>query len=85
MSCGRIRVLKGRFSTGMCTLWVLGVKFDLELKIVHQPGKDLVRVDALSRMYSSMVCRRWVERDRVLRQARRLRVPEVMFELVCDM
>ena len=66
-------------------LWVLGVKYDLELNIVHQPGKELVRADALSRMYSSTACRRWVERDGALRRARRIRVPDVAFDLVCNM
>ena len=62
-------------------LFVMGVAFDIELRVVHCPGKDLTRADALSRMHMDHRCRRWVEADSQLRGATRVRVPEEMFVL----
>ena len=65
-------------------LFVLGVRYDIELRIVHQPGRDLERADALSRMHADRRCKDWVERDLVLRRARRVRVAVDKFRLVSE-
>ena len=62
-------------------LFVLGASFDVELRVVHCPGRNLVRADALSRMFSSVRCREWVRLDKTLRRARRIRVPVEVFTL----
>ena len=64
-------------------IFVLTVSFDIDLRIVHWPGRDLVRADALSRMHADERCRRWVNGDRELRRARRVMVPEQMFVFEC--
>ena len=63
-------------------LFVWSVSFDIELRLVHCPGKEMDRADALSRMHKEKRCREWVQRDKCLRAARRLRVYERVFELV---
>ena len=62
-------------------LFVLTVTYDIDLRIMHWPGKDLVRADALSRMHADERCRRWVAADRQLCMARRVRVPAALFNL----
>ena len=62
-------------------LFVWGVSFDVDLRVVHCPGKNMVRADALSRMFSNDRCRRWVSDDRLLREARRVRVSHRQFRL----
>ena len=66
-------------------LFVLGVRYDLELRIVHQPGRNLERADALSRMHAYRRCEQWVRRDPVLRRTRRVRVPVEKFRLVWEL
>ena len=65
-------------------LFVYAVRFDVELHAKHQPGKELVRADALSRMHADERCRRWVQRDGRLRRARRRAVPEEFFRLLSE-
>ena len=66
-------------------LFVLGVSYDVELRVVHCPGKHMVRADALSRMFSNARCREWVNNDRLLRMAKRVRVADSTFELDSNM
>ena len=65
----------------MRELFVVGVSFDVELRLVHWPGKEMTRADALSRMHKDDGARRWVMADGVLRRARRVRVPASAFRL----
>ena len=62
-------------------LFILTVTYNIDLRIMHWPGKDLVRADALSHMHADERCRRWVAADRELRKARRVRVPTELFVL----
>ena len=65
-------------------LFVLKVRFDIEMHIRHQPGKELVRADALSRMCVDRKRDEWVKNDVQLRGARRMVVPENYFRLLSD-
>ena len=62
-------------------LFVLQASHDVELKVVHCPGKKMVRADALSRMYCNDRCREWVIRDAQLARAERVRVRDEVFVL----
>ena len=62
-------------------LFVLTASWDIELRVRHWPGKDMIRADALSRMHADRKCREWVLADSELRRARRVRVPEGAFRL----
>ena len=66
-------------------IFVLTVSFDIDLRIVHWPCRDLVLADALSRMHTDDKCRRWVNNDRLLRRARRVVVSRNAFVLDCRM
>ena len=63
-------------------LFVLSVAYDIELHVLHWPGKNLVRADALSRMHDDERCRRRVRDDKELQRAHRVRVPNTAFQLV---
>ena len=65
-------------------LFVFCVKYDIELHAKHNPGRELVRADALSRMYVDRRCAMWVERDAELRRARRVAVPARFFRLLSE-
>ena len=62
-------------------LFVLTVSYDIDLVIVHWPGKQMVRADALSRMHKDERCRQWVEQDSALQVASRVRVGRELFRL----
>ena len=64
-------------------LWC--VWYDIELVATHCPGIEMVRADALSRAHKSERMRRWVENDRVIGRARRVRVKSELFEVTNDM
>ena len=63
-------------------LFVLSVSYDIELEIVHSPGKDMIRADALSRMHKDRRCELWALGDADLCRAHRIRVPDCLFRLV---
>ena len=56
-----------------CATW------DIELTVEHRAGRLLVRADALSRVTSPRELRELVNRDRLLRRAERIRVPDELF------
>ena len=66
-------------------LFVHTVRHDVELLPEHRPGVLMHTADALSRAPGDERYRRAVERDPVLRGARRVRVDPSMFRLVADM
>ena len=66
-------------------LFVIGASCDVELKLTHCPGKKMERADALSRQHMDRRAKDWVERDCVLRRARRVRVGREGFRLVTRM
>ena len=63
-------------------LFVWRVSYDVDLCIVHCPGRKMTRADALSRMHKEQKCREWVASDTELRRASRVRVSREVFELV---
>ena len=63
-------------------IFVWRVSFDVDLAIVHCPGRNMTRADALSRMHKEQRCREWVQRDTELRRAKRVRVDREVFKLV---
>ena len=65
-------------------IFVTKVKFDIELQIRHQAGKELVRADALSRMCVDKRFEEWVRNDELLRQADRMPVPQEYFRLLSE-
>ena len=65
-------------------LFVYCVKYDIEFYAKHQPGRELVRADALSRMFVEERYARWVTEDEVLQRARRVRVPQRFYRLLSD-
>ena len=65
-------------------LFVVMVRYDIEVQVRHQPGKDLVRADALSRMWTDERCRKWVDNDNAIGKARRMVVTDEHFRLLSD-
>ena len=56
--------------------------FDIEITVLHKPGVQLQRADALSRAHTEQKFRDWIETDELLRESRRVRVPEQCFDIV---
>ena len=54
---------------------------DIELHVLHRPGVQLRRADALSRAHTAQHFRDWISHDPVLSAAQRIAVPDVFFEL----
>ena len=54
---------------------------DIELHVLHRPGVQLCRADALSRAHTAQHFRDWISHDPVLSAAQRIAVPDVFFEL----
>ena len=65
-------------------VFVYCARYDIELCARHQPGRELVRADALSRMFIDARCEKWVREDRALQQAKRVAVPESFFRLLSE-
>ena len=57
-------------------LFVYCVKYDVELHAIHNPGRELVRADALLRMFVDRRCERWVASAAALQRAPRVAVPD---------
>ena len=62
-------------------LFLYTAAHDIELHVLHRPGVELQRADALSRAHTDQRYRDWIERDPVLARASRVFVPDVYFEL----
>ena len=62
-------------------LFLYTAAHDIELHVLHRPGVELQRADALSRAHTDQWYRDWIERDPVLARASRVFVPDVYFEL----
>ena len=56
--------------------------FDIDITVLHKPGVQLQRADALSRAHTEQKFRDWIETDKLLREARRVRVPEQCNDIV---
>ena len=54
---------------------------DIELHVLHRPGVELQRADALSRAHTEARYRDWIERDPVLANATEVTVPDSYFIL----
>ena len=55
--------------------------YDVELHVLHRPGVELTRADALSRAHTAQSFRRWIEADSVLQGATEVKVPDSYFDL----
>ena len=62
-------------------LFLWGARYDIEVVVVHKPGRLLVRADPLSRLHTGQRFREWVQRDERLRRARRVQEPDRFFQL----
>ena len=62
-------------------IFLFAGRYDMDVTVVHIPGRLLVRADALSRMHTEQKYRVRVARDPRLRVARRVRVPDRLFGL----
>ena len=58
---------------------------DIELLLLHRPGRQMQRADALSRAHTGSLYRDRVAMDTVLAGAHRVRVPDEYFELLNKM
>ena len=58
---------------------------DIELLLLHRPGRQMQRADALSRAHTGSLYRERVAMDTVLAGAHRVRVPDEYFELLNKM
>ena len=56
--------------------------FDIDITVLHKPGVQLQRADTLSRAHTEQKFRDWIETDKLLREARRVRVPEQCNDIV---
>ena len=67
----------------MCVreLFLLTAASDIELYVVHRPGVELSRADALSRLHTAQRYVDFVGRDAVLSRAERIAVPEKYFDI----
>ena len=55
--------------------------YDIELHVLHRPGRTLVRADALSRAHTAERFMDLVRTDPILARAQRVEVPDSFFEL----
>ena len=66
-----------------CTreIFLYTAAYDVELHVLHKPGVDLRRADALSRAHTAQRFRDWVQRDPLLARAQQIQVPDSYFEI----
>ena len=62
-------------------LFLYKARFDIDVTLVHTPGRLLVRADALSRLHMGRKYRDRVRSDPRLRRAQRVEVPRSCFTL----
>ena len=55
--------------------------FDIELHVLHRPGVQLQRADALSREHTAASYRNWVRQDPILSKAERIEVHDDYFKM----
>ena len=66
-------------------IFLVSTRQDIEVRIEHRPGVQLVRADALSRAHTGQNYRDWIARDPTLAAATRVRVPVGYFQLTSDL
>ena len=66
-------------------LFLWEARYDIDVTVVHKPGRLLVRADALSRLHTESRYRDWLEADPTLRGAHRVRVRNEFFDVENDL
>ena len=66
-------------------IFLYSTRYDIDVRIEHHPGVQLVRADALSRAHTAQSYRDWIAGDAILAGARRFRVPSRYFHLTNDL
>ena len=65
-------------------IFLYTTSYDIQVQLVHQPGVQMVRADALSRAHTGQSYRDWIARDTLLSGAEQIRVPPEFFALTSD-
>ena len=65
-------------------IFLYATSYDIQVQVIHQPGVQMVRADALSRAHTGQCYRDWIARDTVLSRAEQIRVPPEFFTLTSD-
>ena len=60
-------------------VFLLTAAYDIDLRVVHRPGAEMDRADALSRAHTASQYREWIRNDPVLSGALRVRMPDRYF------
>ena len=61
-------------------MFLFKAAYDIELTVVHRPGVQMDRADALSREHTGQRYVEWIRADPVLARAQRVRVPDRLFD-----